>query len=219
MLEIDKVEKSDEGVYHCETANEVGEGKGVVRVKVIPKPHIVVRPPSLASGMASNSVYQTPGKITCEVELACELPEDCPEALFDWQFNDQAVKHIVTRGLPLKMTAKEKTIENSWNDDDFRSSRWLFETPSERKVEKKKKVKRVRQLTQVEVAPEFTSANIGRFSCTSIYGSGSSEVTEPKALSAAPTQLKIIEVKRNHVKLSWKQPANQKRRGFGTVRK
>uniref|UniRef100_A0AC34GP16 Uncharacterized protein n=1 Tax=Panagrolaimus sp. ES5 TaxID=591445 RepID=A0AC34GP16_9BILA len=221
VLEIDNIEKTDEGIFHCETANGVGEGKGVVQVKVVPKPQIVVRPPSLASGMASNSVYQTPTKITCEVELACELPDDCPEALFDWQFNDQSLKHVVTRGLPLKMNAKEKEVEKYWgenNDEDTRSSRWLFETPTNKKSkeDKRKKVKHVRQLSQVEVSPEFSSANIGRFSCTSIYGSGSSEVTEPKTLSSAPTQLKIIEVNRNYVKLSWKQPANQKRRGFGT---
>ena len=216
MLVIQDIEKSDEGIYHCETTNGIGEGKGTVQVNVVPKPHIVVRPSSLANPMPSNSNSQTSKKITCEVELACEHLEDCPEALFDWQFNDRKIRSLVTRNAPLKVTASEREVNDYWKSDDMRTSRWIL-GPSTTQKPKEKKSKRIRQISQIEVTPAFASANIGRFSCNSIYGSGSSELPEPKMITTSPTQLKVLEVKNTYVKLSWKQPANQKRRGFGNV--
>uniref|UniRef100_A0A7E4WCE2 Down syndrome cell adhesion molecule-like protein Dscam2 n=1 Tax=Panagrellus redivivus TaxID=6233 RepID=A0A7E4WCE2_PANRE len=218
ILEIENASKTDEGVYYCETANGVGEGRGAVHVHVVPKPHLVVRPPSLSSGMVGNGIYATPNKITCEVELACELPADCPEALFDWQFNERDLHNVITRESPLKPKYYEKELSDDWRSTR-KSKRWIFsssETSESSEGHPRKTHKHIRQVSELEISPSFSSANIGRFACNSIYGSASSELPEHEMLSAAPTQLKIIEVRKNHAKLSWKQPANQKRRGFGS---
>uniref|UniRef100_A0AC34QHM4 Fibronectin type-III domain-containing protein n=2 Tax=Panagrolaimus sp. JU765 TaxID=591449 RepID=A0AC34QHM4_9BILA len=198
ILEIDNIEKNDEGVYHCETTNGVGEAQGTVEIKVMSKPQFYVRPPSLSNAITPNTMSNSPAKVTCEVELACEHPENCPEALFDWQFNDRKIRSLVTKGKPLKTSAHEKEAKNDRKDDAS-----------------DKRSKKTRQISELEVTPSFASANIGRFSCNSIYGSGSSELNEPKTINVSPTQLKIIEIRKTQAKLSWKQPANQQRRGFG----
>lgn len=200
ILEIENVEKKDEGIYHCETTNGVGEAQGTVEIKVMPKPQLYVRPPSLSNGIPVNTVNNSPAKITCEVELACENYENCPEALFDWQFNDRKIRSLVTKENPLKANAHELEAKNGWKSDN-----------------NDKKLKKIRQVSELEIMPSFASANIGRFSCNSIYGSGSSELNEPKMINVSPTQLKIIEIRKTQAKLSWKQPANQQRRGFGNV--
>jgi len=33
-------------------------------------------------------------KFTCEVEIACHSVEDCPEALFSWEFNDKPIESL-----------------------------------------------------------------------------------------------------------------------------
>ena len=33
-------------------------------------------------------------KYTCEVEIVCRSAEECPEALFSWEFNDRPVRSL-----------------------------------------------------------------------------------------------------------------------------
>jgi hypothetical protein len=45
-------------------------------------------------------------RITCEAELFCDMPSDCPEPLFDWQFNDRPIRSL-SNGQGLRIQAIE----------------------------------------------------------------------------------------------------------------
>ncbi|KAK0398504.1 hypothetical protein QR680_002624 [Steinernema hermaphroditum] len=122
--------------------------------------------------------------LTCEVELTCADSDDCPEVLFDWYFNDRSI-----RNLP-------------HNKFDKRT-RW----------EKVRRSNKIRQSSEIKLLSSAVGEeNVGRYSCKSIYGSGSTDL-EAQPTPSFPTHVRVFDVTSNSAKLAWRQPNNQKRRG------
>uniref|UniRef100_A0A914EKX6 Uncharacterized protein n=1 Tax=Acrobeloides nanus TaxID=290746 RepID=A0A914EKX6_9BILA len=179
QLEIDPVKKLDEGEYVCVASNVIGEARGVVYVVVLARPSMTIHP-STADQDDQNI------RITCEAELFCDMPSDCPEPLFDWQFNDRPIRSL-SNGQGIRIQAIES------------ESRY-------------KRHPSVIQTSQIQISTNFSQNNVGRFSCNSIYGGGAAEL-EPRQLSMAPTKPQVLNVGITQAKLSWSQQA-QKKRGF-----
>jgi hypothetical protein len=45
--------------------------------------------------------------LTCELEINCSRAENCPEALFTWQFNDRPIRSLALGGRKIQMKMKE----------------------------------------------------------------------------------------------------------------
>uniref|UniRef100_A0A1I7ZB21 Down syndrome cell adhesion molecule-like protein Dscam2 n=1 Tax=Steinernema glaseri TaxID=37863 RepID=A0A1I7ZB21_9BILA len=124
--------------------------------------------------------------LTCEVELSCADSDDCPEVLFDWYFNDHSIR----------------TLPHTKFD---KRTRW----------EKVRRSNKIRQRSEIKLlASALGEENVGRYSCKSIYGSGSTDL-DVRPTPSVPTHVRVFDVTSHSVKLAWRQPSNQKRRGQG----
>ncbi|TMS38088.1 hypothetical protein L596_004891 [Steinernema carpocapsae] len=126
--------------------------------------------------------------LTCEVELTCADTDDCPEVLFDWYFNDRSIRNLPHNKFD------ERTL-------------W----------EKVRRSNKIRQRSEIKLlSSSLGEENVGRYSCKSIYGSGSTDL-EVRPTPSFPTHVRVFDITSSSVKLSWRQPSNQKRRGQGQI--
>ncbi|KAH7730635.1 Protein RIG-6 c [Aphelenchoides avenae] len=67
------------------------------------------------------------------------------------------------------------------------------------------------QTSELKVSKDFTKHNVGRFACNSLFGGATVEM-ESQALASMPTELHVLSVNSNSVKLAWKHPGSVSQR-------
>lgn len=81
-------------------------------------------------------------RLICEAELQCTSSNACPEAHFNWEFNEKSAGGLSNK---LKVRQYTRSVENQST--------------------------RIRQHTEVDAPSAFVSKNFGRFACSSVFGS------------------------------------------------
>jgi hypothetical protein len=81
-------------------------------------------------------------RLTCEAELECSSPNSCPEAHFDWEFNDKNAQRLSGK---LKMRQYARSLADEKN--------------------------KIRQHAEIDASSAFVNGNFGRFACSSVFGS------------------------------------------------
>ncbi|CAD5228101.1 unnamed protein product [Bursaphelenchus xylophilus] len=178
LLLIEKFTKAHSGRYECRATNNAGEASAFVNITLMTKPKVSI----------SQSVQQEDEggygiRLTCEAELECSESDVCPEAHFDWQFNDQSARMLAKKGR-LKMRQFIRSAEDPGH---------------------------VKQRAELDASAAFVNHNVGRFACSSVFGGASAEL-EPyggssMATAFTPTQVKLLEVLPTAVKLAWRLPS------------
>uniref|UniRef100_A0A914HVU1 Uncharacterized protein n=1 Tax=Globodera rostochiensis TaxID=31243 RepID=A0A914HVU1_GLORO len=170
VLNLRNVQMDDSGEYECEAVNNLGIAKAAVKVEVIEKPHVSV--------FAENSDWSNANqKFACEVEFRCASAEECPEGLFDWQFNDR----------PIRSLSGSEMIRIRQDDERMEKDRAIW----------------VRQRSELEVDEHFAKGHVGRFSCHSLFGGATTEL-RPPSLAFASLVLSVVEVGTSDATLSWR---------------
>jgi len=80
-------------------------------------------------------------KFTCEVEIACHSVEDCPEALFSWEFNDKKIESLTFGN---GRQEQQQTIRMGQRENYFKQ------------IENGRINKLVKQQSQLELPTKFT---------------------------------------------------------------
>ncbi|CAD5220987.1 unnamed protein product [Bursaphelenchus okinawaensis] len=176
LLLIEKFTKAHSGRYECRAFNNAGGASAFVNITIMTKPKVLI----------SQSVQQEDDgygiRLTCEAELECSEGDMCPEAHFDWQFNDQSTRQLAHKGR-LKMRQFIRSAEKDGH---------------------------LKQHAELDASAAFVNHNVGRFACSSVFGGASAEL-EPYGGSSmdssfTPTQVKVLEVQPTAVKLAWRLP-------------
>ncbi|MFH4975502.1 hypothetical protein AB6A40_002211 [Gnathostoma spinigerum] len=175
-LVIDSIEEGDQGKYVCAVANHLGTAEFTVHILVMEKPNVSVSPQLEYISREDDSV-----KISCEVEMACGKPKECPEALFDWTFNDRPIKYL------RQYRNIRARIEEKYGGSDSHNTT------------------RLKQTMELKLPQTLGSHRIGRFSCTSLYGGGTSDVNLRPG-PPSPIELTVLEVGAKSAKVLWKRP-------------
>lgn len=232
LLNLDKAQPLDSGNYECEATNQLGTARAIVRVEVIGQliwgtkgkginvSNFAARPKvSIKQGYAADDDEEegtSNGRkvFNCELEINCRSAEECPEALFSWQFNDRPIRSLAkgSGGQRIRMRQREQ----------------LRRRDADKKVV-------VSQQSQLELPAGFAegkffswiinqrrfSEQVGRFACNSLFGGATIELEQP--ISFIPLRLSVQEVDDNGAKLLYRmvqlgdhQQATtaMKRRGF-----
>lgn len=145
--------------------------------------------------------------LKCEVQFNCATRPTCPEALFDWSFNDRPVRSLTTRGTlnvghgEAEVSPLSRTLPPPYPG--------LYKHADSSSV-------KMQQTSELEVSKAFAERNVGRFACNSIFGGATVEM-ESQALASMPTQLHVLSVSSNAVKLAWKHPGTVSERRRNAV--
>uniref|UniRef100_A0A1I8BHF8 Ig-like domain-containing protein n=1 Tax=Meloidogyne hapla TaxID=6305 RepID=A0A1I8BHF8_MELHA len=191
LLNIQNAQALDSGLYECIAINGLGKASAIMRLEVIPRPQMSIQ-------IEESNENQSSKKFTCELEIACRSVEDCPEALFSWEFNNKPIQSLAF-GNGHQQTIRMGQRGNTFNE-----------------VENGKINKLVKQQSQLELPTKFTKENFGRFACNSLFGVATVEI-EP-SLVFVPLKLSVGGVHDGSVKLLYRiiqpiQTSNVKRRG------
>uniref|UniRef100_A0A914NQL9 Ig-like domain-containing protein n=1 Tax=Meloidogyne incognita TaxID=6306 RepID=A0A914NQL9_MELIC len=192
LLNIQNAQALDSGLYECTAINRLGKAKAMMRLEVISRPQMSIQ-------IEESREDQYSKKFTCEVEIACHSVEDCPEALFSWEFNDKKIESLTFGN---GRQEQQQTIRMGQRENYFKQ------------IENGRINKLVKQQSQLELPTKFTKENVGRFACNSLFGVATVEV-EP-SLIFVPLKLSVGEVHDGSVKLLYRilqpQTSNVKRR-------
>ncbi|KAL3120556.1 hypothetical protein niasHT_007848 [Heterodera trifolii] len=169
VLKMNNVRTEDAGEYECEANNELGTAKATVRVDILEGAHVSV--------YADENNEQNDGskRFACEVEFRCVTAEECPEGLFDWQFNDRPIRSLIGAEM----------IRIRQNDQIDNDGIWM------------------NQRSELEVDEHFAKGHVGRFACHSLFGGAIAELRSqfPQFSSLA---LSVDEIGTSEVKISWR---------------
>uniref|UniRef100_A0A915NV97 Uncharacterized protein n=1 Tax=Meloidogyne floridensis TaxID=298350 RepID=A0A915NV97_9BILA len=192
LLNIENAQALDSGLYECTAINRLGKARAIMRLEVIPRPQMSIH-------IEESKEDQFSKKFTCEVEIACHSIEDCPEALFGWEFNDKPIESLTFGNGGQE---QHQTIRMGQRENAFKH------------IENGRINRLVKQQNQLELPTKFTRENVGRFACNSLFGVATVEV-EP-SLIFVPLKLSVGEVLDGSVKLLYRilqpQTSNVKRR-------
>jgi hypothetical protein len=139
ILRIKSVTPKLVGDYECKAENELGETTAVVELVLMSKSKILISQAVLPD-------YEGYGlRLTCEAELECSSPNSCPEAHFDWKFNEKSAQRLSKK---LKMRQHARSVGDKYQQTN-----------------------KIRQHAEIEASSSFVNHNFGRFACSSIFGS------------------------------------------------
>ncbi|KAI1716670.1 immunoglobulin domain-containing protein [Ditylenchus destructor] len=201
MLRFAEIRHEDDGEYECWAYNGVGQGRAITRIFVLPL------------GKSSIS-SKNRNSLVCEVEIECGTQNgnqnytkemDCPEALFDWKFNDRPVRSLAYKKGRIRIRQAESKLRPSSE----------LSTDAQSADPNPMSIKRL-YTTQIDMPDSFTQNNVGRWSCTSAWSVGAVADLEPADgfILPPPTQLTAeLRISQNGAwrgtqaaaKLTWRQ--------------
>ncbi|KAI6200560.1 hypothetical protein M3Y96_00747000 [Aphelenchoides besseyi] len=185
LLLIESFTVQHQGDYECRARNDFGESRAVVQLVVMTRPKV-----SISQSVKPDADGEGYGlQLSCEAELECATQSSCPEAHFQWQFNEQ----------------------NAQRMRELRVRQFV------RSIGESERSTKIRQHASVDASSSFVAKNVGRFACSSVFGGASAEIEPPgisRLAAIAPTQLKVLSVDSNSAKLSWRLAPIQKRHEF-----
>ncbi|KAJ1350303.1 IG [Parelaphostrongylus tenuis] len=176
VLIIENVLHDDAGYFFCTAHNRLGKAHTQVELIVLDRGQVRVQ-----SAIPPQPAHYTIN-ISCSAEIDCGQVTDCPEALFQWTFDNRSVNFVP--GLHFKTKFREHTHQST-------------------------RGKQLIQKVDIQISTLKKADRLQRVACYSLYGEDSIELPYRPSIPA-PLALKV-EQDQQTVRLMWRRSVNTHR--------